>query len=132
MQKNFKRLRVQNLKWLQTCIEARDSGPQIRAKSVRALSMFIQADARLLASKEVAACFETALKVSSILPLEQDNIGVFLLFVVCSLPFESAKLCRSLVGACDPAIWLPCRMIRLQSVLSRSICLELTSQTPGT
>lgn len=62
--RQLKGVRSQTLKWLQSCIEAKDSGPLIRAKAVKSLSAFIRADSRLLANRQVAACFDSALKAS--------------------------------------------------------------------
>lgn len=52
------------LKLLLDCASSKESGPQVRAKSVKALGEVVRVDARLLSMQQVAVTLRTAMHVS--------------------------------------------------------------------
>ena len=57
-------IRFNLLKYLLDSASSKDSGPQVRAKSVKALGELVRVDARLLSMHQVAQCLRTAMHVS--------------------------------------------------------------------
>ena len=56
-------IRFNLLKYLLDSASSKDSGPQARAKSVKALGEIVGVDARLLSMQQVAMCLRTAMHV---------------------------------------------------------------------
>lgn len=64
--KRLLQARFNLLKCLLESAAARDSRPQVRAKSVKALGEVVKVDARLLSMQQVAMCLRTAMHVRTL------------------------------------------------------------------